>query len=258
MQPSALINRVLEGTDPHALVNVLAEAAEGKHLDRLPGGTEVHSDMEWSEWDGHLAMITGPDYYSINKDAGENFDPTMTARRYAVRFACDGHGHRMKVADKKMLGQEVVVQNRSAQYWQTIWTWRSSHRGLGDYGPEAQGTFEKDVEVFWVTVKPKDLGPAEVRAVARLYDSYGYVDISDYQKLNISLNDWKKVFTHKKFKDTQDLPSDLANAAYELLLKANGNKDPRDETDEQIVWDSVQGVYKTTKKGTGLGFILRK
>lgn len=256
MKAAGFIAKVLEGTDPCALVNVLAEG-EGKHLDRLPSSTEVHDGGQWSEWDGKLAMVYGPDYYSINKEAGESFDPAMMTRRYAVRFATDGHGKRLSVPDKKMIGQEVVVQNRSAQYWQTVWTFKP-YGGYGSYGPSEQGTFEKDVEVFWVTVKAKDLGPAEVRAVARLYDSYGYKDISDYQKLNISLGDWKKVFSHRKFKDTQDLPSDLANAAYELLLKANGHKDPRDETDEQIVWDSIQGVYKTTKKGTGLGFILKK
>lgn len=251
MEATRIIAKVLEGTDPRALVNVLAEA-EGKQLDRLPGNTEVHADGQWSEWDGKLAMVYGPDHYSINKDAqSELFDPAMMARRYTVRFATDGR-HRIGVPDKSFLGLGVDVANRSSQYWQTTWVMKKGYMQI------AQGTFEKEVEHFWVGVKMKDLGPAEVRAVMQLYNSWGYHDVGGYRDMNLPIGDWKKIIAHRKFYDTQDLDSDLANAAYKLLIRANGNKDPRDETDEQIVWDSIQGVYKTTKGGQGLAFILKK
>lgn len=227
---------------------------EEMYIDKLPPNTKVYGSLKWSKWDDKLALVDGPDFYSVNKDAmPEIFDPAKMARRYAVRFATDNNGKRLKIPNDAYLGREIYVKNRSANYWDTVW---SIGRPSG-YGISDTGSFEKEVYIYWVGVDIKDLGPAEVKSVTKLYDSYGYIDISGYPRLSIGINKWKKLVKYKNFEDTQALESNLANAAYELLRVAN-RKEPGDDLDQQIIWDSIQGVYKTDKKGEKLLFILKK
>jgi len=107
-------------------------------------------------------------------------------------------------------------------------------------------------------MKLKELGASEVRAVTSLYDSYGYVDVSGYPRLKLKQASWKKLFTKRKFSETQDMDSDLANAAYGLVRVKNSFRDPSDEIHEQILWDAIQGVYSTTKKVDKISFIIKK
>jgi hypothetical protein len=236
---------------------LVRRAASEKFLKKLPPNTELHDDLHWSSWDGKLAMVSGPSYYDTNGSGLASsawFNAAQMARRYAVRYAIDGRGNRMAPPKKGSLGYEIVVRDRSAPYWKTEWT----IGGLSPFDPMVYGTFEKKTEDFLVEVKLKDLGIAEVRAVTKLYDSYGYADISDNPKLAVKKGDWKKLLAKKKFSDTQNFDYKLANAAYELLYIGNGYKHPRDEKDEQMIWESIQGVYKTNKKGDKLMFIQPK
>jgi hypothetical protein len=246
-----LIEMVVNGSEARSVVGLISEASM---LNKLPSNTDVNDMLKWSEWGGKLAMVDGPDYYRTNTDAsGGHFNPATLSRKYTVRFATDLKGKRLDTPNKSYLGHKIVVDNRSAQWWETKWS-----IGKYGYGPVETGTFEKKVEEFWVAVKLKDLGKAEVREVAKLYTSYGYQDIGGYRETNLKQSAWKKILSLRKFSETQDLNPDMANAAYKLLLIANGNKDPRDETDEQIVWDSIQGIYKTSKHGDSIAFIMKK
>lgn len=235
-------------------ISKLIQAATEKHLKKLPPNTEINNPLEWSQWDGLLALVDGPSYYDINGEGAATettFDPKGLTRRYRVRFATSNN-KRLPPPNKAALGHEIAVNDRSQPYWKITWT-----IGRPGYGPLDTGTFEKDVQTFLVDVPLKALGKAEIRAVTSLYDSYGYVEIGGYNKLNIKLADWKKLFSKKKFVDTQDLDANLANAAYELLF-TKIHKHPKDETEEQLIWESIQGIYKTSKNGEKLFFILGK
>lgn len=217
-------------------------------IKKMPPNTEVHDSLKWSKWASQLAIVTGPSVYDVDGSGVASkawFDPAKMARRYNVRFATDLKGKRLPsgtVPDKE-LGYEIVIRDGSKQYWQTTWS-----IGRQGYGPVEQGSFEKKTSEFLVAVPLTKLGKAEMRAVEKLYRSYGYQDVGDVQT-KLKKAQWKKLISYSKFIQTQDLDSDLANAAYGLLRMANGFKDPKDERDEQLVWQSIRGIFNMTKKG---------
>lgn len=246
MNAKQLIEQVTSGQDAYSVVKHLGEAE--KYLKKMPPNTEIKGMLEWSSWDGYLALIYGPTYQSSGLADNTFFNAAQQARKYVVRFATDDRGKRLKVPEKAMLGYEISVLNRSAQYWETSWSWRRST------GPFYRGSFEKKTEEFLVGVDLKNLSPAETRSVASLYDSYGYIDFSGKAKIA----DVKKIFAKKKFLDTQDMDSDLANLAYELVRIKNGYRDPQDERGEQMVWDAIQGIYKISNKRDRIMWMVKK
>jgi hypothetical protein len=181
------------------------------------------------------------------------FNPALMARKYAVRHAIDDRGKRLAPPNVSILGKEIVVQNPRANYWDTMWS-----IGTPGYGPVVTGSFEKRQEEYWHLIKLPDLGPAEVREVTKLYDSYRYVDVGNDPKMKLKKADWKKLFSKRKFIDTQDMDSKLANAAYQLVRAKNSYQYPDDEQMEQAIWDGIQGIYSRTKKGDKITFIIKK
>lgn len=241
---------MIEESIRDVLRNNLLEAE--KTLKKLPPNTKIYPDgLKWSTWDGLLALITGPGHYA---STGSDFDPKLMARKYSVRFATDIDGKRLKPPRPGMIGLDAAIADGSKQYHQTTWS-----SGTPGYGPVQRGSFEKNVQKFSVQVKLKDLGDAEMRAVMDVYDSQGFVD-ANTQSLprKIKKAEWKKIFTKRKFADTQDMDSDLANAAYELLKIKNSYRYPDDETQEQKLWDSIPGIYITTKNGARITAIIKK
>jgi len=233
---------------------LLVLAASQTFLKKLPAKTEVHSPLQWSMWDGKLALVDGPSYYDIHGSglaANTSFDPAQMARHYYVRFAVQDK-KRLAPPTKSCLGYEINVSDGSASYWKTEWT-----IGTPNYGPTSRGTFEKNIEHYLVAVQLKELGIAEIRAVTKLHDSWGYYDVGGDPRLNLKQSEWKKVLRCKKFSDTQNLESDLANAAYELICRRKTSGHPKDEIEEQNLWESIAGIYKTSKKGDRILFILK-
>lgn len=227
-----------------------------KKLKKLPPNTKIYPDgLNWSSWDGLLALVTGPSHYAMNTSSSDpDFDPAMMARKYSVRFATDIDGKRLKPPSPGMIGLRPAIADGSKPYHQTTWS-----SGTPGYGPVQRGSFEKKVHRFAVQVKLKDLGDGEMRAVQSLYDSYGYIEEpSGSLPRKIKQAEWKKIFAKRKFVDTQDMDSDLANAAYELLKVKNAYRYPEDERLEQILWDSIPGIYITTKKANRITAIIKK
>lgn len=228
---------------PHLLPLILGSArTAAAFLKKLPGNTVIHDSLSWSMWDGKLAMVHGPDYYLTHGSGDvppELFDPVKLARKYSVRYATDMRGNRLAPPNPSMLGFEIVVRNRSANYWDTTWT---SQRDM--FGPLTEGTFEKKMEEFWVAVPMKDLGPREVRTLSHRWDEQGFVDLTG---MKVRKGDVVKLLKMRDFDSTQDLNPDLANLAYEMV-KAKNNYQHTNGTEDQRLWDSIPGVYKLDNK----------
>jgi len=232
---------------------VLTEAAT--RLKKMPPNTKIYADaLHWSSWDGKLSMVHGPSYYNTQNSASKEwFDPALMARKYIVQFAVDSNGKRLAPPSQAVIGGNIVVRDRRLPYHKTTWS-----MGTPNYGPVITGSFEPKQYEYLVLVKLKELGKAEVGMVTDLYDSYGYLDVSGYPKLKTKQANWKKLFTKRKFADTQNLDSDLANVADALIHMKNSFRYADDETHEQILWDAIQGVYSTNKKGDKISFIIKK
>ena len=224
------------------------EWSEGKYLSKFPNNTEVHSDgNNWSEWDGKLAIVTGPDKYTRDTNALPSFfNPANITRCYHVNFALNIYKERMEVPDKSFIGTKLISRGQSLPVW-SINT---------KFGKTLEGTFEKDQEIFWVAVKLKDLGKAEIRACVDYYKDLRYINVGDDRDLSdLSLAEWKKIFKCNKFKDTQNLENSLANAADDLI----GSRKNEEESYTQSFWEAIPGIYKTTQGKAGkLVFILKK
>lgn len=221
-----------------------------KRIKKLPPNTELYDATKWSTWNGFLAIMhMGPDYYDINKQAREStFNAATRSRLYSIRFATDNNGRRVKVKDKMMIGSDVVIEAPHPPYAKARWEWRYGS------GPRTTGRFEPKVEEFDVEVPLKELGPAEIAEVKRLLDSYGYMDGTGYIKLTAAKA--RKMMKETDFEKTQDMPSDIANAAFELVQRRNFRSS--DAKEDQMTWDTIRGLYVLTNKQDKFKYVIIK
>jgi hypothetical protein len=207
-----------------------------KPLKKFPKGTDLtgsgYMRDRLSIWGDRVAVVEGPSWQYFDENT---FDPKFIARRYLVWFTD------LNPKNKKIVGRQIHFKYGDQSIYEQPFTFLE---GPGYPQRIISGMLEEPVE-FWVEVsKMSDLTNGEDSALQRYIDGRNYVEARQYP---LTAAKWRKLLA-LSFDETQDQPDDL----YELANAADSVAYTEGE------WDSLNGVYATTKKGNIKWVITRR
>lgn len=212
-----------------------------KILDKLPEGTNLKCQYdELCRWGDKMALVT----------SDVDFDPEVPAHKYQI-WLTDIPG------DDRLVGQTTYFRDRSANYWETSFSYRDPRDPAYGYhhGGRTGRVVTKDAPItVWVRAKLSDLQPKHDRMVQQTLRDQGFQEPYRYP---LSAAKWRKLIDMQSFKATQDADPEIANAANEIVERAAGHRSAPTMASDESVWNNIPGVFVTTKKG-GIKFVVAK